>query len=364
MLPENLWDAENNKIKSRHPNSKRLNSFIANKYTELQDHVFEHETITKSLSSRNLKEKIYGKAAADFFSLADDVCERYLREEKIGTHGKAIAILNKLKEYVNNKSITFSDITPEFLEKYEDHLRIHHHNKVNTIHRDMKFFRMLYNEAYRRNLIEHHQIPFLRYKIRQEKTERTFLTEEELLKIESLNLKNEMPIEAHRDMFVFACYCGGLRVSDVLQLRWENFDGHHINLTIRKTRQQLSIKIPDKALAIILKYKPKKIKPEEFIFPVLSIDLNFDDARAVAWAISRATAYVNKNLKRIAKKSGISKNIHFHVSRHSWAVRALRKGISIDKVSKLMGHSAIKETMVYAKIMSEELDRAMEIFNE
>ncbi len=81
-------------------------------------------------------------------------------------------------------------------------------------------------------------------------------------------------------------------------------------------------------------------------------------------AISRATAYINKNLKFLATKAEIDKHISFHTSRHTWATRALGKGISIDKVSKIMGHAAIKETQVYAKIVSSELDKAMDVFND
>ena len=75
------------------------------------------------------------------------------------------------------------------------------------------------------------------------------------------------------------------------------------------------------------------------------------------------TALINKNLKIIATRMGFAKNLSFHTSRHTWATRALRKGVTIDKVSKLMGHSSLKETQVYAKIVNEELDKAMDVFN-
>ena len=97
---------------------------------------------------------------------------------------------------------------------------------------------------------------------------------------------------------------------------------------------------------------------------MLPNDLNVNDARTVDKEISIATAYINKNLKIIAEKVELSKPVSFHVSRHTWATRALTKGMSIDKVSKIMGHAAIRETQIYAKIVSEELDKAMEIFNE
>ena len=80
--------------------------------------------------------------------------------------------------------------------------------------------------------------------------------------------------------------------------------------------------------------------------------------------ISSATAYINKNLKMLAKKAAIEKPLSFHITRHTWATRARRKGISIDKVSKLMGHAQLRETQIYAKIVNEELDKAMDVFND
>src|SRR5262249_33117477 len=158
-----------------------------------------------SLTVRNLKDKIYGKKPSDLFELAYETCQQYWSQGKIGTHDKAQSILNKLRNYLdqrNLKVITFHDITPEFLEKYENYLRTVCNNKTNTIHKDMKFLRTLFNEAYRRNLIEHQQNPFHRYKLKQEKTQRIFLTEDELRKIESLAFQSSK-IKMHRDMFVF-----------------------------------------------------------------------------------------------------------------------------------------------------------------
>ena len=166
----------------------------------------------------------------------------------------------------------------------------------------------------------------------------------------------------HRDMFIFSSFAGGLRVSDTLLLQWRNFDGTHIHFSVQKTNSQISIKLPEKAFSIINHYKEER-KSADFIFPMLPDNLDLKDIPAVNQAISSATAYINKNLKTIAKKAHIEKNISFHVARHTWATRALKKGITIDKVSKLMGHAAIKETQIYAKIVNEELDKAMDAFN-
>jgi len=67
MMPETQWDFDKNKVKTTHSNSARFNSFISTKFAELQNQVLEFETSNKGLSTKELKDKIYGKAPADFF---------------------------------------------------------------------------------------------------------------------------------------------------------------------------------------------------------------------------------------------------------------------------------------------------------
>ncbi len=100
-----------------------------------------------------------------------------------------------------------------------------------------------------------------------------------------------------------------------------------------------------------------------FVFPLLRNDIDYTDPQVLFNAISSNTAYANKNLKAITKTAKIEKHISFHSSRHTWATRALRKGMRIEYVSQLMGHTNIKTTQVYTKIVNSELDRAMDVFN-
>jgi integrase/recombinase XerD len=363
MMPESQWDFTKNKVKSTHKNSARLNSFLSTKYTELQDQVLEFETINKGLSTKDLKDKIYGKAPADFYEVTEELLLIYLKDKKIGTHDADKTILGKIKDFHKGKKLFFAEITPAFLSKLDTYLRVEYLNKTNTIHNTLKLIRKVFNYAIRQDYIEAGINPFLKYQIKTEKTSKTYLSEDELQAIVDLQLSPETRIELHRDMFVFAANTGGLRVSDTLLLKWNNFDGSHINFTIKKTSTQSSIKLPSKALEIIQKYKSQG-KSTRYLFPMLIEDLNEADPRELDNAISSASAYINKNLKFIAQKAGIEKPLSFHISRHTWATRALRKGISIDKVSKLMGHAQIRETQIYAKIVSEELDKAMDVFND
>ena len=141
---------------------------------------------------------------------------------------------------------------------------------------------------------------------------------------------------------------------------------------IRKNRDGLGIKMPPKALKILEIYRAiaqsknceTLIDPSAFIFPLLHVAPGETDPMKMHNAISSATAYTNKDLKKLRVRAGLNKHISFHSARHSWAVRALQKGMRIEYVSRLMGHASVKNTEMYAKILDSELDKAMEIFSE
>jgi len=357
------WDEDKIRVKVKNKNSERLNAFLTQKKGELEASLLSLKT-EPNTSKNKIKEILTGKPQTDFFEFAQTILDRYLSSNRVSTHDKCKSILTKLQIYSKNKTLAFEDIDTFFISKYETYLRQTCNNKTNTIHANLKFIRQVFLEAIQFDIIPISTNPFLKYKLKLEKTERTYLTEEELSKIESLSLIQGTKMDIHRDMFVFTTYAGGLRVSDLVSLRWSNFDGSHIYSTARKTTSQVAIKLPQKAIAILDKYKANSIVSNNFIFPVISNENEPKDAFEWDLAISRATAYYNKNLKIIANKTGLNKNLSSHIGRHTFATRALTKGISIDKVSKLLGHSAIRQTQIYAKIIGKELDNAMDAFNE
>lgn len=363
-VPIKFWDDKNKRVKKGFPNSTRFNAYLVQKHSELQEQIVSEEGLKKSMTTKQLKEKILGKKPEDFFSFADEVVNNYKIEGKISTHITHSSTIKTLKNYVKYETLAFQDITPEFLSKYERYLMHTEKLKTNTIHKHLKFLRKLFNDAFRLDKIEYQHNPFPKFKLKLEKTTRSFLSDEELKAIEEVATVPGEKMELHKKMFIFASYTGGLRISDVLKLQWQNFDGSHIHLSIHKTKSQLSIKLPNKAIEIITLYKKTKQKPTDFIFPMLHNDMDLNNPEDTYSQISSATAYINKNLKLIAKKANVEKPLSFHISRHTWATRALKKGISIDKVSKLMGHAQLRETQIYAKIVNEELDKAMDIFNE
>ncbi|MBK9016299.1 MAG: site-specific integrase [Saprospiraceae bacterium] len=359
-----LWDESKQRVKKKHPNSVRLNNFLAQKIAEAEGIAFELETEKKGVSSLAIKENIKGKTSPSFMKFFEEYISLLKDTKKLGTHDKAVAVYLKLKAYLKGRDLTFEEINYHYIKQYENYLRSKLGNKTNTVHSNLKIIRKLLNDAVREEIIEPYSNPFPRYKLSWEKSNKEFLTDEEIQRIEALELPEEHVINHHRNIYIFATYAGGLRISDVLQLKWQNFNGTHVTIITQKTKEQVSIKLPDKALNCIKKYQRPDAKPTDFIFPFLRNDIDYSKDSRLFDAISSNTAYANKNLKIIAEKAGIEKHISFHTSRHTFATRALRKGMRIEYVSKLLGHTAIKTTQVYAKIVNSELDKAMDIFND
>jgi len=236
-------------------------------------------------------------------------------------------------------------------------------SRINTLVANLKIIRCIMNDAIRQGLIKRDDDPFFSFRMKNETTHKEYLTEAELVAVEKLSLPKGTKLALTRDMYVFSAYTGGIRISDILILKWKNFDGERLHFNMMKTNRDVMVKLPKKTLKIIKKYQPKKAQPESLVFPFINPDEDLTKPLIIHNAISRSNALINKNLKTIATKAKIEKNISFHTSRHTFATLALRKGIRIEYVSKLLGHASIEETQIYAKIVNEELDKAMEVFN-
>jgi len=358
------WDERQFRVKKSHPNSQRLNNFIAHKVAEAQSVALEMETNSKYVSPKSIKENIMGMQTQSFLEYFQKYINSLEKNGKIGIYKKSKTIYTKLCYYLDGKDLIFDELTVTFLKQYESYLANKLNNSINTIHSNLKIFRKLINDAINEDIFPFEKNPFHKYKLKLEKTTKEFLTEDEIERIENLQLAKKSMRNHHRNIYVFAMYAGGLRISDILQLKWSNYDGKRILVTSQKTNSTVSIKLPKKAIEIIEFYKTKSVKNDNFLFPFLKNYIDYSDKKVLHLAISSHTAYTNKDLKIIAKLAKIDKHIHFHTSRHTFATRALRKGMRIEYVSRLLGHTNIKTTQVYAKIVNQDLDNAMDKFFE
>lgn len=188
--------------------------------------------------------------------------------------------------------------------------------------------------------------PFAKYKLKFEKVERGFLTKEELARIELHPFKVDR-LDLVRDLFIFSCYAG-LAYIDVMQLKPSNIsigiDGDQWQVTQReKTSNAVRIPLLPKALEIIRKYKDHPIaRNAGTLLPVIT------------------NQTLNAYLKEIARICDVDKNLTFHLARHTFATTVtLSNGVPIESVSKMLGHSSIKTTQVYAKVVEAKLSEDM-----
>ncbi|CAN5689940.1 site-specific integrase [soil metagenome] len=361
VKPEH-WDDAKKQVKKSHPTSQQINAFITSKINEAQGVALELQLKDKYIVPQNVKEQVMGKPAVSFIKYFEKHIKELEHSGQMGSWDKAQSVFGKIKKYMEGKDLLFDEITVSWLKNYEMYMRHTLGNKTNTIHSNLKVIRKLINLAINEDLFQYERNPFHKYKLKWENVKKEFLSEDELREFELLELIPGSRKDHHRNMYVFAAYVGGLRISDILQLRWNNFDGEKIIIETQKTKSTISIKLPSKALEILEQYHNDASKPVDFIFPILKNYIDYTNKRVLFRAISSATAYTNTDLKDIKELLGWTKHIHFHTSRHTWATRALKKGMRIEYVSKLMGHASIKVTQGYAKIVNEELDQAMTVF--
>ncbi len=189
--------------------------------------------------------------------------------------------------------------------------------------------------------------PFAFYKIKAKAKEKEFLTDAELRRIEEKEFK--IPRLANvRDIFVFCCYTG-LSYADVKKLKWtdiaEGVDGKLWIFTSReKTETSSNIPLLPKALEIIERYRDyPPCMTKDMVLPVLS------------------NQKMNSYLKEIADLCEISKELTFHKSRHTFATSVtLANSVPIETVSKMLGHTDIKTTQHYAKLLDNRIAIDME----
>jgi integrase len=159
-----------------------------------------------------------------------------------------------------------------------------------------------------------------------------FLTDEERDRIEALALTDGRVIAAARDMFLFQCYTG-MAYADMMAFRLDNCRKSGDVLTYSaprvKTGVWFYIQILPKALAIAEKYGGSMPSVCNEVF--------------------------NRKLKDIAKMAGITKKLTTHVGRHTFATWALRNGVPIERLAKMLGHTKITQTQRYAKVLATDV---------
>ena len=287
----------------------------------------------------------------DLIEYINEILEKKIQH---GYKGKNVycstihSVICYTKDRRNNKSISLQQIDKRLLLDYLDYL--HKDYTYNGRHICEKTIRLKFiiitsvlNLAVKEKLIATN--PTLNLdnyeKPKSTNKERIYLTIDELKKLETTEYSNNELKRA----FLFSCYTG-LRISDITSLKYSNISlnngTYYISKRIIKVNELTVIPLSLKALQLI---DTTKINSDDFVF------------------IKSKVINRNPQLRHWCKIAGINKSISFHSARHTFATIALILGADIYTVSKLLGHTNINTTQIYAKIVDEKKVEVIKLFN-
>ncbi|WP_348800550.1 site-specific integrase [Flavobacterium adhaerens] len=362
-LKENEWDEGKQKVKKNHSNSARMNASLSQKIADAEGQVADMERKVKTVSIKKLKEAIKGKEVPNFFQYAYGRCEKIKGSVSFGTYKNYTVYTKKFETYIGTKDLYFDDITVSLLKDYMSYMGNTLKNGATTQRHSIMILAIMFKEAIKEDIIPEYMYPFNKLTLRKDTEKRVFLNKDQIETLTNLELKEGKKAALWRDLFIFSIYAGGLRFSDVIELQYKHYneEEQRIKKTIRKTGRLHQFKIGKVATDILNKYIKKEAEPDDFIFPVITDKNGYNKSEETRFFIaSRENHSANFQLNRMGKMMKLPFSLSFHLSRHSFATNALNNGMRIEHVSKLMDHQDISTTQIYAKIINEELDKAVD----
>jgi site-specific recombinase XerD len=345
------WNPGTGRAVGKSAAAQKLNGLLDNFRASLTQHYREISDREATVTAEKVRNAFLGLQIRNdsLLDLFDEHCKNL--EIQVGkgvsrdTHQKYLRTGSRLRDFMNYKyhisDINLKEINHSFLCDFEIYLKTIHSCGQNTAAKFMQRVRTIILIAKSNGWI--HADPFANYKLQTEKTEREFLNERELESIiqKKFTVKR---LEQVRDIFVFSCFTG-LAYIDVFNLRDSNIRTAFDNtlwIMGKRVKTNVSYRVPllDIPKMIIEKYKGSL--PGGELLPVIT------------------NQKMNAYLKEIADLCGITKNLSFHVARHTFATTVtLSKGVSIESVSKMLGHTNIKTTQIYARITDDKIKNDM-----
>ncbi len=356
-VPEIHWDSKKSYPKNTTIELKRICNHLDRIKFSLSELYREHIIQNPSLSAVDMKNLFLGKAPSEENYLSDIIAYHKEKTKSIlapGTlknYGATEKYLIRfLKKQFYQEDIKLKDITSKFIFEFEYFLRtyepVDHHKALsnNGVMKHMERFKKLINLALKIDWLE--KDPFRKFTPKFDKVEREFLTPAELEKIKSKNFIGTR-LSQVRDIFIFSCYTG-LSYIDVVHLSEGNIiigmDGERwISTHRQKTFSKVFLPLLPQAETILKKYKNNpQAKYKGVLLPAAS------------------NQKTNEYLKEIAEICGIKKNLTFHIARHTFATTVtLTNGVPLETVSKMLGHSKLSTTQIYAKVVESKIGEDM-----
>jgi integrase/recombinase XerD len=317
------WNAKEGIFKETKSSVK--NSALKKRVNEIEDFLLKHIAAENEITIELVKNNFTKQKNTAFYVFLNDFIEYKFRTIKPGTQNHYRLVERRLKEFNPNLNIT--DLDDKFPLRFEKFL-IKKEIGVDGIWQHHKNMKTIINYGLKRKVLNEN--PYLDFKVKKGKQRIEALTIDQVRAIRDLKIvigpkRKNMGLDSIRDMFLLSCYTS-LRFGDVMQLTTKHIiDNTYISIVQEKTGSIVNIPLAPESLELIEK---NKCPGRSTIFP------------------QRKNQTCNRGLKRIAEMCDIDINVHFHLARHSFGSIMARKLTAFD-LSKTMGHSNIKTTMIY-----------------
>jgi len=352
-IDEKQWNKEKECIKGAKSDTKKFNSSLDLVKNKLYGYKLELEQEGKEVSAISIKNAYLGinhdlKTILEIFKEHNTRCKELIGIDlALGTYIRYETTYRHVERFMNNtyckKDMPLKSITPVFIRDFEFYLKTERKCCNNTTIKYIKNFKKIVRIAMANGWLK--ADPFATIKFHFDEVDMDFLTEEELDTV----LKKQFTIERIqqvKDVYLFCCFTG-LAFVDVKNLSYSEIEDINGKLWIKKRRQKTknwcNIPLLEPAVQIMNKYKnhPVCIKNNR-VLPVLT------------------NQKMNAYLKEIADLCGIDKKLSTHTARHTFATTVtLSNHVSIEVVSKMLGHSSINMTKKYARVVDDLISKDM-----
>lgn len=355
------WDSRNKKVKRSYPNSTQLNNLLLKKLSEINSRIMALESVEENVTLSKISTTIKKPLGDNTFN---SLSKRYINElivnEKFSRLNADEPRIKIFLNFAGTNQLYFQDIDENFLKRFMTHLKIERKNSERSIVNNLIIIRTFFNRAIREGYVDQKFYPFGRGKIKIKfpESKKIGLSVEDVKKIEELdNLTSQ---ENHaRNIWLFSFYNAGMRVGDVLEIKWSDIIDNRIIYRMSKNSKNLSLKINDKVKNILKQYKKDKQGNNDFIFPEFK-KANINSKEDLLRKKKTANKKFNKYLSQIAKRAEIDKKITMHIARHTFG-NISGDSIPIQMLQKLYRHSNISTTINYqANFMHKEEDDAID----
>ncbi len=352
----NYWDVSKGRARGNTQNLRILNNYLDQVYGRiLEGHkqlLEEHKMITpQAVKARYLGEGDQHKTLLELVEYHNTTMHTSLKPGTMKNYYSTKKYIDMfLADRLKTNDIYLKQLSYRFITDFEQYIRTYRPKKARktcTNNGTMKHLERLMkmtNLAVKLEWLD--KDPLRNYKLSFIKNERSYLTQREMDLIANTAFKSET-YERVKDVFLFSCYTG-LSYIDVKELvpiqLLIGIDGNYWLHTKReKTNEAVKIPLLPKAKEIVEKYKQESMTTEKLL-PVLS------------------NQKTNQYLKEIIKVCGIHKHVTFHTARHTFATTVtLSNGVPIETVSKLLGHTKLSTTQIYARLLQKKVGEDMNL---